>query len=878
MEERVTMLHSENISKKELPITALLTILIITLSLFIGVGWQFWSAHKDIRRQGRDVSLQKLVGIIIHLDELLTMSACMGVETGNVKWEERYLEFLPQLDVAIKEAEKIAPEVFLEEAAAQTDAANIKLVSMEKHAFELVRQGQKEDALAILFSEGYEEQKFFYAKGMKQIKTSIQESIVEHLRKRHQHTLFISVAIFITLPALVVAWIYVLRLMNGRNIARKMAEYKLKELNEELESQVNERTVNLKESNEQLITEIIERENAEATLRKLSHAIEQSSSTVLITDTEGNIEYVNPWFSELTGYSFEETIGKNAHITKSGKTPPEKYKELWEAITSGKGWRGELCNRKKNGELFWESTLISPVKDDKGIITNFIAIKDDITERKKAEKELRQYGHIVSCSTDMLAFLDRKLVYIAANQAYLKAFNKSSEDLLGHTAVEVFGIEYFQKIIKLNAELCLTGEEVHFQAWFEYPAYGRRYMDIAYYPYIDENNEISGFVVNGRDITERKKMEEVFLKSEKLKSIGKITAGISHEFNNILAVISGNVQLLEETYKDHGELTECLRVIKRATEDGSGISRKMIKFTRASQGTSEFKPFDIKKLIDQSIEFTMPRWKNMAQARGINYLIDKEGVKNVSSIMCNPTEIREVFVNIINNALDAMPEGGSLSLSTRRNDDTVFVDISDTGEGIPEEAIKNIFDPFFTTKNPVGTGLGMSITYGIVTRHGGEIDLKSEVGKGTTFTLQFSITNKRASLIVTHKQEQKTNKVNLRILIVDDEEAICNLLDKFLSRCGHKVKIINNGADAIELMKKEEFELVLCDIAMPDTFGYDVVRSLNGSVKRPKIGIITGWNERLWTRGEEMKVDFIIKKPFGLAELEKKINSVLTIT
>ena len=142
--------------------------------------------------------------------------------------------------------------------------------------------------------------------------------------------------------------------------------------------------------NQALVVEITGRQKAEVQIHKLSHAIEQSSSTVLFTNTEGDIEYANSKFTQLTGYSLKEAIGKNPRILKSGKTPPEVYKELWETITSGNEWQGELCNRKKNGEIYWESASISPVKNEKGVITNFIAIKDDITERKQIDEELKE--------------------------------------------------------------------------------------------------------------------------------------------------------------------------------------------------------------------------------------------------------------------------------------------------------------------------------------------------------------------------------------------------------------------------------------------------------------------------------------------------------
>ncbi len=263
-------------------------------------------------------------------------------------------------------------------------------------------------------------------------------------------------------------------------------------------------------------------------------------------------------------------------------------------------------------------------------------------------------------------------------------------------------------------------------------------------PVRDDEGRIDFIIIVSVDINERKKMEEALLQSEKLKSLGTITAGISHEFNNILAVISGNIQLLEGDCKDQGELADVLRTISKAVDDGTEISRNMLKFTKVEQCIKEFVSSDIRDLIMQSVEFTMPRWKNMAQAKGINYQIDKEGMGEVSSIMCNPTEMREIFINIINNALDAMPEGGRISFSTWGRDETVLVSVADTGEGMSEDVKKNIFDPFFSTKMPVGTGLGLSTSYGIVTKHGGKIDVESKVGQGSTFTLQFPSAKKRS--------------------------------------------------------------------------------------------------------------------------------------
>jgi len=480
-----------------------------------------------------------------------------------------------------------------------------------------------------------------------------------------------------------------------------------------------------------------------------------------------------------------------------------------------------------------------------------------LVHSKKTEKEIKWLAKFPSENPNpvMRVFNDGNILYN----------NKASSFLLDYWGCQSTRI-LPEKYIKIISEALNSGLDNVTEVESK-----DRIMSLTFAPIVEE-----GYVnVYGLDITERKKMEEALIQSEKLKSIGTLTAGISHEFNNILAIISGNVQLLKETFNYQEGLTDILRTISKAVNDGAEISKNMLKFTNTKQDTKKFVPSDLISLIMQSIEFTMPRWKSMAQVKGISYQIDKEGMKEIPFIMCNPTEIREIFINIINNALDAMPDGGSISFSTWGGDETVFVNITDTGVGMSEDVKKNIFDPFFSTRMPVGTGLGMSISYGIVARHGGKIDVESKVGKGSAFSLQFPSTIKTVSPIATPKPEQETTGKNLSILVVDDEEEICNMLDDYLSKRGNKVKAVDKGADAIELINSEHFDLVLCDIAMPNVSGYDVIKVLNKLEKRPKTGIITGWGERVKPTDEEgIKVDFVLKKPFDLSVLIKHINEV----
>ncbi|MGR3301913.1 MAG: response regulator [Candidatus Scalindua sp.] len=607
---------------------------------------------------------------------------------------------------------------------------------------------------------------------------------------------------------------------------------------------------------------------------------EKNTNILLVEDEESHAKLISKSFESASG-SVSMTFARNLHEARSSiaKSTPDLIIADF-LLPDGKGIELIPANKEESpypviiltshGD---EEIAVEAMKADAfDYIVKSVAVMDDmphicerimrewnhITERKKAEEEIKGLAKFPGENPNPVLRIEKNGSILYTNNA-------------GSIFLDYWSTQTGQSVPedwhKHVLDVLRAGKSNNYEMKIK-----DHIFSITLAPVVEE-----GYVnFYGLDITEKKKMEEALLQSEKLKSIGTITAGISHEFNNILAIISGNVQLLEASYKDHEGLSDALRIIKRATNDGAEISRRMLKFTKTAKDTAEIVPFDINELINQAIDFTMPRWKNTAQAKGINYYMDTEGMKRVPSILCNPTELREVFVNITNNALDAMPDDGRITFRTWNGEDTVFIGISDTGKGMSEEVMKNIFDPFFTTRTPVGTGLGLSTAYGIVTGHGGKIEVESKVGSGSTFTLQFPVATKTDSPKESPepKQEIKTN--SLRILVVDDEEAICNILDKFLSKKGHLVRTVDNGREAIMLTKIDDYDLVLCDMAMPDVFGYDVIKALNKLEKRPKIGIITGWGEKLKPIDDEgLKVDFIIKKPFDLSELTKHINDVM---
>ncbi|MCF6147889.1 MAG: HAMP domain-containing histidine kinase [Candidatus Kuenenia sp.] len=244
------------------------------------------------------------------------------------------------------------------------------------------------------------------------------------------------------------------------------------------------------------------------------------------------------------------------------------------------------------------------------------------------------------------------------------------------------------------------------------------------------------FHINVIGVKQRRLIEKEFLLAKKLQTMGVITTLVAHEFNSVLGIIDGKIQLLMQENKDKETLVEELRLIRNIIKDGAEIVHHMNKFTKIRKDRCCYVTIDLLDIIKKTLDLTIPKWKDRAKREGITYSMNLDDVKHTSGIKGNPLEVREVLINIINNAIDAMPEGGTLSFSTWEEGENVILSISDTGLGMDEETQSNIFDPFFTTKEE-GTGLGMSIVLGIVKRHGGKIEVQSQKGKGSTFILSF---------------------------------------------------------------------------------------------------------------------------------------------
>ena len=289
--------------------------------------------------------------------------------------------------------------------------------------------------------------------------------------------------------------------------------------------------------------------------------------------------------------------------------------------------------------------------------------------------------------------------------------------------------------------------------------------------------------------------------------------------------------------------------------------RRIQEFSRKRADDKDFTQADINELLENVLEFTSVRWQNESESKGIKITIQKE-FSPLPPIRGSASELREVFTNLINNALDAMPQGGSIRIKTFTEYSHISIRIADTGIGIPEDKRTRIFDPFFTTKGVKSTGLGMSISYGIINRHQGTIAVDSIEGEGTTFTIKLPIIEgslgKKETMATMPRGEQKA-----RILVVDDEDEIRQLLSDILASEDHDVKLASDGTQAMELFKRNDFDMVFTDLGMPGMSGWEVAKAIKGINRKVPVAIIAGWTIDM--EAAEMKesaADLIAYKPF----------------
>jgi len=509
-----------------------------------------------------------------------------------------------------------------------------------------------------------------------------------------------------------------------------------------------------------------EQQTAEESLRKLSRAVEQSADMVMVTDRNGILEYVNPAFEALTGYSRDEVRGKTPRILKSGEQPPEVCQEMWKTIVAGNVYRGILVNRKKNGDLYHVEVSISPVRDAAGQITNFIS--------------------------------------------------------------------------------------------------------------------------NGRDLTERRRLEAQLLQSQKMDAIGNLAGGVAHDFNNLLTIITSYAELALDAVPHDSPLESKIQEILLAARRAAKLTRQLLAFSRKQPQALRVADLNeviariantLPRLIGEDIEFSFSRGNGLG------------------SVRVDPLQIEQILMNLAANARDAMPQGGHLRIETSdvKLDDAYVhckkaliptgryaqITVSDDGTGILPEHQSHIFEPFYTTKpSGKGTGLGLATVYGIVKQNKGFIWAYSEPRMGTVFKIYLPCVRGRD-----HPDRVESlglasaDRGSETVLLVEDEQAVRRATAEFLNLQGYTVLEAKDGLDALAVARNHysAIDLIVSDVVMPNMSGGQMAKEIAHLRPDAKLLFVSGYAGKtvLDHNVVDLETNFL-QKPYTLKQLSFKIRAALS--
>ena len=480
--------------------------------------------------------------------------------------------------------------------------------------------------------------------------------------------------------------------------------------------------------------DITERKQAERQVILLTTVLEAAANGIIVTDISGRILWTNPAFSRMTGYAFDEIIYQNPRLLNSGKQDQAFYKDLWDTILAKQVWRGELINRRKNGDLYYEEQTITPVCDEDGRITNFVSIKQDITDHKRAEEELikseEQYRSLVLATTQIIwetnpdgevindiptwrAFTGQSEQEIMG-QGWINALHP--DDRLGTRDIWAYAVE--SKTL-YDTEYRIRN---HTGEYF--------YFSVRGVPILNKDGFILAWIGTCTDINEKKKLESQLIQAEKHAVIGRMVGSITHEINNPLQTIKNCLYLIQQDAVSDSPMQEALSMATSETQRLTNLVAQLRHLYR-SQAPLEMRPCELVDIIKEVHSLSV---HNLALSR-VKWQpsVDLQHC----TISCVRDQILEVFLNISLNAIEAMkPRGGILTVDMLlpNEKDQVGVVFQDNGPGIDPAILPHIFEPFVTTKAS-GLGLGLAISYEIVRKHGGQITVDSLPDEGSTITV-----------------------------------------------------------------------------------------------------------------------------------------------
>ena len=529
----------------------------------------------------------------------------------------------------------------------------------------------------------------------------------------------------------------------------------------------------------------------------------------------------------------------------------------------------EITPQRLNRPLL---VTVEPVLDESNKALAVVCTARDLSELRKVQAVAREHqsllNNILESARESIYAVDPDGNFKWCNTATLNGLGYQRSEFIGRPLLDMV-YEGDRELVREKIAAALTGmPQTYEMRYFSHD--GRlRHARVDNSPLVVEG-KTTGVLGIARDITEQKEERERAARADKLRALGQLASGVAHDFNNSLAAILGRAQLLRRQVNDPA-LVRNLDIIQTAAEDAAATVRRIQTFARKS-AVKEFELLDVGSLLNDAIEITRTRWENEARLRGLDYEVRLEAEAGQNTYG-SASELREVFVNLIVNAVDAMPRGGRLLITSRRRDKRLQLQFIDNGVGMPEEVRQKIFEPFFSTKGAHGTGLGLSVSYSIIERHEGSISVDTQVGNGTTFTIDLPAVMPASAL--TDVAEPADEVVRLRILVVDDEAAVRETLAEMLVTLNHDVELAESGQEAVQKLRRAPFDFVFTDLAMPEMDGWETARAIRKEWPNMQIILVTGYGPATNPpAGEENLVDAVIGKPFDFAQVTSTLNTL----
>ena len=605
---------------------------------------------------------------------------------------------------------------------------------------------------------------------------------------------------------------------------------------------------------------------------------------IYMLDPSGVIVNWNAGAQRIKGYTAPEVVGQHFRMfyppAERATGLPERNLEIARRASKyeGEGWRV-----RKDGTQFFASVVIDAIYED-GELIGFAKVTRDLTERETAFRALRdserQFSYLVRGVSDYA-------LYMLDPEGIVSSWNTGGERIKGYTPAEIIGqhfSRFYSDADRANGKPARALKIAREQGRYEEEGWRVRkdgsffWASVIIDPIHDDEDKLIGFAKITRDITERRnaqisleRVQQQLAESQKMDALGQLTGGVAHDFNNLLMIVTGHIHALKKLADGNPKATRAAQAIELAAQRGANLTRQLLTFSRRQRVNPE--AIDVRQRFDSIREVLMS-----GLGGNVRLLVDID--TDLWPVTIDVSEFEVALVNLVINARDAMPNGGTVTITGRNvvveEDDVVAsgeyiaICVEDTGTGIPKDILAKVFEPFFTTKAVgKGTGLGLSQVHGFVHQAGGTVKVNSELNKGTTFTIYLPRASEAPPIAANDSQPVTANPQTGTVLLVEDNPDVATASIGLLEQLGYAVRWASNAEAALQEIGKHKIDLVFSDIVMPGRLdGIGLAEAVRQKDPGMPILLATGYSEVLQRLGSDFPV---IRKPYQMHELSEAL-------